>query len=186
MADADKAIQKYLTDQVNESTDFFYSQLVTSIPHSKLPEDIFVNYFLPYFAGQKSVKQIENHIFSQWVGVAGSPTSEVDIIDSANRVLYSVPALFDTNIFQIATRDKGNSIADIMSEYDLKNNVLPVVANRYLNETLNRKFDEIKQDPRQNGDQRWNQIFQRYNIQTVDSPNGKEQNVDPSNDLEYD
>lgn len=185
MSDVEKQIQEYHRQRVTESTDFFYEQLVASNPHGRLPEDIFVAVFLPYFSGQKPIGPDVN-VFANWISIAGSPMNEVDIIDPAQRVLFTVPALFDTNIFQIATRNPGNSFTDIMNEYGLRNDTLPVAANRFLYNSLDRKVDEIKQDSPQhmNSMQRWSVIFQRYGIQTQAIPNT--QHANPSDDLEYD
>jgi hypothetical protein len=185
MNDIEKRIQQHHRDKVTESTDFFYGQLVASNPHGRLPEDIFVGVFLPYFSGQKPIAPNVN-VFADWISIAGSPMNEVDIIDQAQRTLFTVPALFDTNIFQIATRNPGNSFTDIMNEYGLRNDSLPVAANRFLHTSLDRKAEEIKQNSPEhlNSMQRWNLIFQRYGIQTQQVTNV--QHVNPSDDLEYD
>ncbi len=185
MNDVEKQIQDYHRQRVTESTDFFYGQLVASNPHGRLPEDIFVGVFLPYFSGQKAITPDVN-IFADWISIAGSPMNEVDILNQAQQVVFSVPALFDTNIFQIATRSPGNSFTDIMNEYGLRNDSVPVAANRFLHNNLDRKVEEIKQNSPQQLDsmQRWNLIFQRYGIQVQSFH--QVQHANPSDDLEYD
>jgi hypothetical protein len=73
-----------------------------------------------------------------------------------------------------------------MNEYGLRNDSLPVAANRFLHTSLDRKAEEIKQNSPEhlNSMQRWNLIFQRYGIQTQQVTNV--QHVNPSDDLEYD
>lgn len=132
---------------------------------SRVPEQTFKDHFLPYFSGQASV--VDNpDVLPTWVGIAGSPSSEVSIIDQSGNVLYDVPAIMDLSIIDSSRRKLGESLSSIYSQYELHSNQLPVVGERYLADAMGRKtptmFKESEKFTENAG--RWNNIFERYGI----------------------
>ena len=132
---------------------------------SRVPEQTFKDHFLPYSSGQASV--VDNpDVLPTWVGIAGSPSSEVSIIDQSGNVLYDVPAIMDLSIIDSSRRKLGESLSSIYSQYELHSNQLPVVGERYLADAMGRKtptmFKESEKFTENAG--RWNNIFERYGI----------------------
>ena len=66
---------------------------------NKVPESIFVNYFLPRFINLNNINGVDprNHIV-EWISIAGSPMAEVSVVsDSTGEELFVVPAYLSTN-----------------------------------------------------------------------------------------
>lgn len=181
---------KQQIDQKNqftqEATDDLFDAMIVNNKNNVLPEHIFTQYFLPYFAGKLPITK-ETTVMVDWVSVAGSPVAEVDIIDGNSNVMFTVPSLFDTKIIN-PTRDVSEeTLGQIYGLYSLKTNNLPVVATRYLNNALDQKTEVMIEEP-STKDTRWNDILTRYNMQPIDSntenaTSSKHQEVD--DDLIY-
>lgn len=135
----------------------------TSSIDAVLPESIFVNYFLPYFSGEMPIT-LADKVLTEWVSIAGTPTNEISIIDTTNKVLFKIPSLFDTSIIDVLKRGVGESMGDIFTGYELRKNNIPSVANRFLNDSLADKAPSIIKQSTQltNGEKRWSEIFERY------------------------
>jgi hypothetical protein len=181
-----KAIANNLKKQVAEQTNDIYNSLVGNKENSQLPEDIFQQYFLPHFSGQASISN-KPEVMAEWISIAGTPTSEVDIIDHAGHVLFTVPSLFDTNVIDAVKREVGESISDIYNQYDLKSNNIPSVANNFLNKELSKKLRIVDTNINHSDiTDRWNSIFDRYGIQhSTPSNTTKETDSSLDDDLIY-
>lgn len=169
-----KAIANNLKKQVAEQTNDIYNSLVGTKENSQLPEDIFKQYFLPHFSGQAPISS-KPQIVAEWIGIAGTPASEVDVIDTAGHVLFTVPSLFDSSIIDTVKRDPGNSISDIYSQYDLKTNNIPSVANNFLNKELSKKLSIVDTTVKhEDVTNQWNSIFDRYGIRRLEQSRDKQ------------
>lgn len=163
-----KAMEEQLRQQkineIQESMNFAHESLVTSQVKARLPENVFVAYFLPFFSGQAVAPG--RNVVAEWIGVAGTPMSEVDVVDVNNQVLFTVPAIFNTNILEVANRKAGQSFADIYGEYDLRKAGVPIAANGFLVQNLNEKAVEILRYPVDSNSiaSRWTNIMARYGI----------------------
>lgn len=151
-----------IADQETKAA-FFHEALVVSSPRPYVPEQLFVNYFLPYFSGQIPASSA-NPFFAQWVGIAGTPMTEVDVIDHQGRILFTVPALFNTSF--ISPERNGRSYSNIMLEYELRSTHIPVAATNFLANSLDGKFGDTVNQPGASPEQtdRWLTIFARYGI----------------------
>ena len=174
-----------MAKNVRESTEDIFDALVTKKTNNVLPENLFVQYFLPYFSGKLPITR-ETTVMVDWVSIAGSPAAEVDVTGQQNQVLFTVPSLFDTNIVNPSRKDDSESISHIYDQYSLKNNNIPIVATRYLAQAMDSRSDELINDVTQK-DTRWDDILTRYGIET---PNQQKAiasvDEDPSEDLIYD
>ena len=138
---------------------------------NKLPESIFVGYFLPRFLGDiKDDKWV-----LEWISIAGTPASPLLIIDDKTRtVLYKVPSLLDTNTL-ISLNARG-TLKAIFLHYNQLGNNLPQVANNFLVNALQTKQQELLSDYKnKESTQMWLNILNRYNIipkQEVSSAGG--------------
>lgn len=161
---AEDAVRQQRIGQIQESMNFAHDSLVASQVKTQLPEHVFVNFFLPFFAGRPVLPG--RNVVAEWIGVAGTPMSEVDVVDSTGQVLFTVPAIFNTNILEIANRKAGRSFADIFSEYELRKAGVPIAANGYLAQNLHSKASEIVKGPHDTGHiaSRWATIMSRYGI----------------------
>jgi hypothetical protein len=161
---AEEVIRQQKITQIQESMNFAYDSLVSSQAKTQLPENVFVSYFLPFFAGQPVAPG--RNVVAEWIGVAGTPMSEVDVVDVSGQVLFTVPAIFNTNILEIANRQAGRSFADIFSEYELRKAGVPIAANGYLAQNLHSKASEIIKGEHNVSfiANQWAMIMSRYGI----------------------
>ena len=161
-----------LKEQINTESmkvlDNVFPALVENIQDvmARLPEDIFVSHFLPFFAGRIDIN-FKPTIIAEWVSVAGSPMSEVAITDHTGAILYIVPAIFDTSFINVNRQKQSMGFAAIVDKTNLMTNNLPVMGERFLNQALAGKLDEITNGPNSVAinHQRWIEIFSRYGIQ---------------------
>lgn len=175
--------------------DFAFESLVTKAqPTAVIPEDVFVYHFLPYFSGEKPMTP-ETRVMENWVGISGTPTNEVTVVDKAGKPLYKVPPVYDTHVLDVTKRNIGQSMSDIYSGFAMRNNNLPVAANNFLMNELGKRMDglvgdkEIKLTETQ---QRWQEIMARYGKSpVVPQPASTVQSTTPAatdkaDDLVYD
>ena len=172
--------------------DFAFDSLVTNAqPTAVVPEDVFVYHFLPYFSGEKPMAA-DSKVMENWVGISGTPTNEVLVVDKTGKPLYKVPPVFDTHVLDVTKRNIGQSMSDIYSGFAMRNNNLPVQANNFLMNALGQRMDglvgkkEVKLSETQ---QRWQDIMTRYGKKPVSEkqsllPNTTTEN--PGDDLVYD
>jgi hypothetical protein len=116
-----------------------YDKLSPESNKQKLPLEIFNTYFAPYFFGQKSLPN-DSDIFATWIGIAGSPMSSVDIINTNNETVFTIPPLYNTNIINFL---KANDFSSIMNEYSLHSNSLPSVSMNFVQNRLLPEADNI-------------------------------------------
>jgi hypothetical protein len=180
----EEIIDDVLFSKLSEQTESIYSSLVNVKYNARLPENVFVGYFLPHFSGQVPISD-DTTVMADWISIAGTPMSEVDIVNPAGDTIFTVPSLFDTNIIDITKQDLGEPFPNIYSQYDLKNNHIPVIANSYLNEALSEKIDKIRNVDIITNDARWSEILTRYGIVNLKAVTS-EIDDNPASDLEYD
>lgn len=183
--DIAEKIESQMTDRVRQeivdSTDLIFDSLVNHQIKGRLPESLFVNHFLDFFSGEKPATP-DNKIIEQWISVAGTPMSTVDVINEKGEVLFNVPSLFETNMLDIAKTSTTNSLPEIYGTFDAKVNHIPAVGNKYLADALGDKIQNmVKDSPVLNTNkQKWDEILTRYGkLEKSKSVN----NVKPDDDL---
>lgn len=134
--------------------------LLESVPVNNLPEQIFKNYFLPNFLG---LSQVPNQQWMlEWVSIAGTPMSEVCIIDDVTgQPLFMVPPILNSNGL-IMNKTEGD-LGDIFTRYDQISKNTPSSGLGFLITALNTKNEEFLSNLNNNevlG--RWIAIMQRY------------------------
>lgn len=156
-----------------EKIDFAFQSLVTNAtPTAVLPEDVFVHHFLPYFSGKKPMVP-DDRVMEKWVGISGTPTNEVTVVDKAGKPLFRVPAVYDTHVLDVTKRNIGQSMSDIYSGFAMRNNNLPVQANNFLMNALGQRVEGLvgeKESKLTETQQRWRDIIQRYNTDAKTQP----------------
>jgi hypothetical protein len=179
-------VQELQTRHIESDMKTLFDHLVDprKVDVNRLPEEVFVSGFLPYFCGEMSVKE-NNEFFSTWIGIAGSPSSEVAIIDKGGKELFRVPPLLDTTAINNSTT---NPLSEIFDSYRQQASNIPVVAEKYLATEIEHKLDEIKQPIQviETKVNRWNGIFERYH---KNIPNPARTDIillDEEDDVEYD
>ena len=139
-----------------------HEQAVTPI-RGRLPEDIFVGYFLPYFVNRQAGYPNEEKIVQDWISVAGGPYNEVDILDAGGKPAFTVPSLMNTSSFN-PQNESEIKYADLVATAEAYRVMSDVHANNFLQEALTVKFREVfsPTDKIFTAEQRWFAIFKRY------------------------
>lgn len=136
-----------------------FDELITKAQVATLPEYVFTGYFLPRFIG----KETSPNWVSEWIAIAGTPTSSVDIIDNIGEVLFRVPPIIDTSAIRF--NETGSNMSSIMSIYQQQSNNLPMLGTRYLMGALHDKGKElVENDNIDMYRQQWSFILNRYGI----------------------
>lgn len=183
----EEMLRQRAIDQASDQINNIHNRLVVEKINAKLPEEIFVNYFLPYFSGLVPITK-GSDVIANWIGISGTAMAEVDVIDVNGNTLFTVPALFDTDIINITKYAKGESLEDIYSKHNLYMNNLPVIANKKLNDDLFIKSESVIKSSSNYDDNtiRWSNIFKRYNLLKENASTNKNiTHIDNSDDLEY-
>lgn len=144
-----------------------FKELVVNVEKTKMTEDCFKQNFLPFFAGQVNFKDAETYsnFYNNWVQIAGTPMNKVDVIDNANRVIFTVPALIDTNVVKSLVKPN-KSFTEMIEEYNVRKNSISGNSDNILKRDFDNKVDEPI-DPKSvysETEKTWNQIFDRYGI----------------------
>lgn len=191
MTDQNKIIAAQKKMKVEQATaainDAFQSLVVETVDRQKMPEPIFKEHFLPFLSGQKDLGDNPN-IVKEWVDAAKSPVAEVDVVDETGQVIFTVPPLYDTDVIDSVKRKLGESFSAIYTQYTLHSNNLPVMGERFLAETFDKKIPSMmkKSENVEAANQRWTDIFNRYNITQVNGNAVSMPAVSDVSDLDYD
>lgn len=181
--DLSKAVINNIRNTVSNEINTIHETLVQQQERNQMPEDMFRDYFLPYFTNKVPIST-QPAVITQWISIAGTPMSEIDVVDTVGTVLFTVPSLFDTTMINTAVRDVGDSIADISAEFDLRNNNIPSAAQTFLTNQLLRKSSKIDPTVNNQAQTRWNDIFKRYGILSTTGTTVKDESF--IDDIEYD
>lgn len=174
------AYKEQMLKDTNETLDKVFAGLVETVRDTvpRLPEEIFVRYFLPYFAGH--IKNTDRpQILAEWISIAGTPMGEVAVIDPAGTILFYVPPVFDTSFLSVAPAKGDNSFADIATNANLLSAHIPVRGLEYQKNAMHTRLGDLITSPQdvKYNEGRWLDIFSRYGInipkieaQTVNQP----------------
>ena len=183
---SDKEIDNSLDMDDLEKKGKLINELLVETPiKGRLPESMFVAEFLPYFSGELKIDK-DSSVIPYWIGVAGSPTAEVDIIDKAGNTIYTVPALFSTDTINV-TETNSRPISDIMLEYEQRSSRFPIDGENFLEASL--KIESNESDKFKSAEGRWETILKRYDKEVPSNDNTTVSNKGDSlndDDLEYD
>jgi hypothetical protein len=165
---AEAAIRTTQLKQLEEDSNALFNQLVVGVKQdrTKLPESVFVNNFLPYFAQQRPISEHPN-LITEWVGIAGNPMAEVDIVnDQTGEVVGTVPPIYDSSIVENSKRALGQSFSEILHECQLRGNQLPIMAKSFFaRKVIDQHEKLLKPSEHQTENQaNWNKLMARYGL----------------------
>jgi hypothetical protein len=107
---------------------------------STMPEDIFVYYFLPLFAGEDTSNARE--LIAQWQRVASSPWMAVNIVNKAGEIVGQIPPLQESGWFT-PTKDDANNLDYQMMLAQQRAAISPAMANGMIVDALMEKVDAL-------------------------------------------
>lgn len=161
--------QVAMRDEISETMLAVHSELVTRPNQqiSPLPEHHFIETFLPYFCGEKSISDAPE-IMQLWNGIAGSPAKEVLIIDNNGKPLFRVPPMNDTSVIDVENTKGGMGFHRIVKEWMKLNAMLPAYGKSFLNTHLTPRLAALVAESTvlNENEKRWLEIFARYDKMT--------------------
>jgi len=170
---ADKVKDMFLSE-INETANVVFNGILTDTLINKIPEPLFVNYFLPCFLGI-----INNDKWvMEWISIAGTPMSPVDVFDTnTNDIIYRVPSLLNTNnLFLIGNEA---DLSDIFIRYDQVSSNIPTQGLKFLLDALRFKNkDLLKKLSFNESNKQWEYILRRYNLIDKNTDNKDTENDD--------
>lgn len=135
-------------------------------PIARLPEEIFVQIFLPIFCGEKPVDAPESvEMLNNWYGIAGNPYRPVDIVDGrSGEVLFQVPAILNNKAIDPVKGSSGTkSFRQVIASAQQLGNVSPQMSKNYLDKQLmERDLVSVENSGIEEATKQWIEIFKRY------------------------
>ena len=136
-----------------------HQALVGDIEVKRIPESTFVKEILPVLSGEV----ISTEFPLLMAAVAGTPFSEVDVVNDAGEVLFRMPALLERNIISHEEASKRGSMASMMITAEMLGKQSPIRAEKYLEHEFNGRGIAKNRDEIITARQtRWNTILTRY------------------------
>jgi len=144
-------------DEVARQIDEVALEILT-IPKAKLPEEVFVEYFLDFFRNGGYLT--DSPLLLKWIELSGSMYNEVEIIDNQGNILYVTPPLMGSP--ELDSSLENTNFSNIVNTYQLKANNLPVMGLNYLNTQLNGVDKMVTSGEQNMYTTRWLNIFNLY------------------------
>lgn len=174
---------KDLSKQLSQERQNKFKNIVTTLvedereaadePKTVLPESVFVEFFLPYFIelartqndtqnDKKLAKNFNDNLLGKWIDMAKGPYNEVDVMDNAGNIIFTVPALFSKNVVMMENV-KSFDFLNMTRTYNRKLSVNPTQATNYLYSSFSGvpKFLKNPNDDLSR-QEKWANIFKRY------------------------
>lgn len=137
-------------------------QVVADEDLPRLPENIFRDYFLPFFADELSDEADKRVRLEKWLSVAGNSFHEVVIIDeTTHRPLYKVPAIWDRSaMYNGERRVPLGHIMRSAEQYAMQS---PIAGLNFMMDHFEAfKLTDKESEHRLTFLNRWNEILTRY------------------------
>lgn len=178
------------TEEMLKKGDEYFSLIVenTVSDIKRLPESTFVKNFLPYFCGEEDTTK-ESNTIAIWIAIAGSITSKVHVVDKNDEILFTVPPINDTSIFDVNNKNQAQGFKNIVLNYRLYSNQTPMSAQNYLARTIDSRIEKLRTESVMfnENETTWKNIFARYgkgpSVKAVDV---KKQSLLDDDELVYD
>lgn len=170
----DTEVQKQIREDMSSTINSIYDELIVDKKISILPEDIFVQEFLPLFYGTVEDKEVRIQKIQSWIAIAGSPSSEVSVIDDENNILFNVPPAINSSSINVTNR--GDKDLNKIFEAFSKDN-FPIRGSRNLLANLDNKQNDILANAnlaKKEAYERMNAIFTRYGLETKSDKDSKD------------
>lgn len=177
-------------EESRKAIDECYDNAIVKHQNNRIPEEVFRAGFLGYFTGQP--KEPNQSYMAQWIAIAGSPMSEVDVVDEADKVIFTVPPMMNTSSIALKTT-RGESMNDLMRQYQHQKSITPYAGQNFAHAHFGQKAREltsVQTDSFDKAQEAWGKIFKHYGIPDP----SKQEVVDPaapvaqsaSSDYDYD
>jgi hypothetical protein len=154
---------------------------------ARVPESIFKESFLPFFAGQQSLQNAGN-VIGTWIGIVGAPMAEAVVIDGAGNELFTVPPVLDSSAIDI-TRKQLRSFSEVSEMSELKESHIKNQGVRYFLEQtgeMERTLIKPNSETISNNARRWQEIYARYGVGVPQNVSKDKKETANHDDFSYD
>lgn len=136
-----------------------HQALVVDVEVKKIPESTFVKEILPILTGEV----VSADFPLLMAAVAGTPFSEVDVVDSAGETLFRLPSLLERNIVSHEEASKRGSLNSMLITAEMLSKQSPIRAENYLAHEFNgRGIAKNRDELYKARHERLNAIMARY------------------------
>lgn len=150
-------IKQAIMEDLSKGQQSIFKGLVTDIQPNRLPEPIFVSYFLPGFLGSNP----NRNWLLEWISVAGSPSAEVSVFDPATQQeLFRVPPVLASRGI-LLPRGNGD-LNDIFTRHEMMKGTIGNQGTRFLFNALSHKSEQALSTYENETNERWSHILARY------------------------
>lgn len=155
-------IEQFQRQKAGDDIKRIYQALVVNAEVKKLPEATFVKEILPILTGT----DINTDFPLLISAVAGSPFSELDIVNDAGETIFRMPSLLERNIISHEEATKRGSLSSVFITVEQLARNSPRRAAHYLaHEFHHRGISNNVNNIEQDRIVRWNKILERYGKQ---------------------
>lgn len=150
-------IKDVIDQDLRKGEHLIFEGLVNSVQPNRLPENIFVSYFLPGFMGTNP----NQNWMLEWISIAGSPSAEVSVFDPAtDQELFRVPPVLSSR--SILLPSSQGDLGDIFKRHEMMSNSLGASSANYLFSALEEKSAQALAGYHNDTNDRWLGILARY------------------------
>lgn len=150
-------IKDVIDQDLRKGENLIFEGLVNSVQPNRLPENIFVSYFLPGFMGTNP----KQNWMLEWISIAGSPSAEVSVFDTATgKELFRVPPVLSSR--SILLPKAQGDLGDIFKRHEMMSNSLGASSANYLFSALEEKSAQALDGYHNDTNERWLAILTRY------------------------
>lgn len=153
------SIQNFRDAKLAQDITHIHQALVVNVEVKRIPESTFVQEILPKLTGEV----ISADFPLLMAAVAGTPFSEVDVVNEAGEVLFRMPALLERNIISHEEASRRGSMHSMFMTLDMMARQSPRRAQNYLEHEFNgRGIAKNRDELYKQRQERWNKILVRY------------------------
>lgn len=143
-----------------------------------VPEGIFVHHFLPFFSGE--VKENSQELLSNWLTIAGSAVSPVNIVANG-RVVAQVPPIQNNEALDPSAKQQDVGIGYALKESNAMASLSPVAGNAMLSSHLGNKLNAMTshlEESNKEHERKWNELLKHYGKKPLGQVEQSKQNTD--------
>lgn len=150
-------LKEAIEQDLRKGESMIFEGLVANVQPSRLPEPLFVSYFLPGFMGTNP----NQSWMLEWISIAGSPAAEVSVFDPATgQELFRVPPVLSSRSI-LLPKSEGD-LGDIFKRHEMMASSLGSAGANYLFSALEHKSTQALATYHNDTNERWIAILSRY------------------------
>ena len=159
-----RELSEQLKKRASASTEILKRDFEAAVRQSnnRFPEHLFIKHYLGFFSGQKSDNDAQ--LLTTWYNIAGTPYSEVDLVDRNANVVATVPPVLNRDVIPVVKNNRKSLNVDQALEIARQQATLsPKMAQSRLSNSLNERFIQPDEKTTDAANNRWTAFLEKYN-----------------------